>query len=223
LFQKLSILNTDILLTKTIYLIRHGETEFNRIGVVQGSGIDSELNETGILQASAFFDTYQHIAFDKIYTSKLRRTVQSVQQFINLNLPFEQHEGLNEISWGEKEGKMPNFQEDVAYLEVIANWGKGETNVPAAPKGETPEEVVARQKPVFDIILSRPDEKTILVAMHGRAIRILLTHLLNRPLADMDAFEHTNLCLYKLVYSYNEKSFQLETANDTTHLTLLSV
>lgn len=211
------------MLTKTIYLIRHGETEFNRIGVVQGSGIDSELNETGISQARAFFDAYQHIAFDKIYTSKLRRTVQSVQEFINLNLPFEQHEGLNEISWGEKEGKMPNFQEDKAYLQVIANWGKGKTDVPAAPKGETPEEVVARQKPVVDIILSRPEEKTILVAMHGRAIRILLTHLLDRPLADMDAFEHSNLCLYKLVYSYSNKSFQLEAANDTTHLTLLSV
>ncbi len=211
------------MLTKTIYLIRHGETELNRMGIVQGSGIDSDLNEKGISQARAFFDTYQHIAFDKIYTSKLRRTVQSVQEFINLNLPFEQHEGLNEISWGEKEGKIPNYQEDVEYLEIIANWGKGKTDVPAAPNGETPEEVVARQKPVVDIILSRPEEKTILIAMHGRAIRILLTHLLDLPLTDMDAFEHTNLCLYKLVYSYPEKTFQVEIANDTTHLTLLSV
>ncbi len=211
------------MLTKTIYLIRHGETEFNRIGVVQGSGIDSDLNNTGVSQARAFFDYYQHIAFDKIYTSKLRRTVQSVQEFINLGHSYEQHLGLNEISWGEKEGKMPNFQEDEAYLEIIANWGKGETNVPAAPMGETPEEVVARQKPVIDIILSRPEEKTILVAMHGRAIRILLTHLLNLPLSEMDAFEHTNLCLYKLVYSYEKKAFKLEMSNDTTHLALLSV
>ena len=210
------------MLTKTIYLIRHGETELNRMGIVQGSGIDSDLNETGISQAIAFFETYQHIAFDKIYTSKLRRTVQSVQEFINLNLPFEQYEGLNEISWGEKEGKAPNYQEDEFYLEVIANWGKGKTNIPAAPFGETPEEVAARQKPVVDIILSRPEEKTVLVAMHGRAIRILLTHLLNRPLSDMDAFEHSNLCLYKLTYSYQEKTFQLEIANDTAHLTLLS-
>ncbi|WP_394990122.1 histidine phosphatase family protein [Emticicia sp.] len=210
------------MLTKTIYLIRHGETEFNRMGIVQGSGIDSDLNETGILQARAFFETYRHIVFNKIYTSQLRRTVQSVQEFINLDTPFEQHEGLNEISWGEKEGKVPNYLEDKFYLEVIANWGKGKTDIPAAPLGETPEEVVARQKPVVDIILSRPAEETILIAMHGRAIRILLTHILNRPLSDMDAFEHTNLCLYKLVYSYKEKTFQLEIANDVTHLTLLS-
>jgi broad specificity phosphatase PhoE len=223
LFQKLSILNTDILLTKTIYLIRHGETEFNRMGVVQGSGIDSDLNETGLSQAQAFFESYQHIAFDKIYTSKLRRTVQSVQGFIDLNIPFEQHEGLNEISWGEKEGKVPNYLEDKYYLEIISNWGKGKTDVPAAPMGETPEEVVARQKPVVDIILSRPEEKTVLVAMHGRAIRILLTHLLNLPLSAMDSFEHSNLCLYKLTYSYQDKAFEIEATNDVSHLALLSV
>ncbi len=210
------------MLTKTIYLIRHGETEFNRIGVVQGSGIDSDLNETGFSQARAFYESYKHIDFDKIYTSKLRRTVQSAQRFIDLGIPHEQYEGLNEICWGEKEGKLPNFQEDQYYMEVIANWGKGKTNIPAAPNGETPEEVVARQKPVVEIILSRPGEKTILVAMHGRAIRILLTHLLDLPLSEMDTFEHTNLCLYKLVYSYETKTFQVELANDTTHLALLS-
>ncbi|HYG15236.1 MAG TPA: histidine phosphatase family protein, partial [Bacteroidia bacterium] len=40
---------------KTIYLVRHGETEFNRMGIVQGSGVDSELNETGRKQADLFF------------------------------------------------------------------------------------------------------------------------------------------------------------------------
>jgi len=157
------------LLTKTIYLIRHGETEFNRRGVVQGSGIDSDLNELGFLQARAFFDTYQDIEFDKIYTSKLRRTVQSVQEFINVGIPYEQFEGLNEISWGEKEGKIPNYLEDENYLEIIVNWGKGKTDIPAAKGGETPEQVVVRQKTAFEEIISRSDERMILVAMHGRA------------------------------------------------------
>jgi probable phosphoglycerate mutase len=40
---------------KTIYLIRHGETDYNRRGVVQGSGVDSDLNEMGQAQATAFF------------------------------------------------------------------------------------------------------------------------------------------------------------------------
>ena len=51
---------------KDIYLIRHGETEYNRMGVVQGSGIDADLNELGNRQAKAFFDHYQHLELDKI-------------------------------------------------------------------------------------------------------------------------------------------------------------
>jgi probable phosphoglycerate mutase len=204
-------------------LIRHGETEFNRRGVVQGSGIDSDLNELGFLQARAFFDTYQDIEFDKIYTSKLRRTVQSVQEFINVGIPYEQFEGLNEISWGEKEGKIPNYLEDENYLEIIVNWGKGKTDIPAAKGGETPEQVVVRQKTAFEEIIARSDERMILVAMHGRAIRILLTHLLDLPLSEMDTFNHSNLCLYRLSYDYQTKKFSLDLANDTEHLTKLLV
>jgi len=210
------------LLTKTIYLIRHGETEFNRLGIVQGSGIDSDLNELGLSQARAFFEAYQDIPFHKIYTSKLRRTVQSVQDFINLGIPTESYEGLNEICWGEKEGKAPNYIEDEFYLDILQRWKKGETNIPASLGGESPEEVAARQKVALEIILSRPEEETILVAMHGRAIRILLTHLLNLPLSSMDDFEHTNLCLYKLIYSYETQSFTLEVSNDITHLMMLA-
>ena len=75
--------------TKKIYLIRHGETKYNKLGIVQGSGVDSDLNETGIEQANAFFEHYKNISFDKIYTSKLKRSQQSVQQFIDLGIPYE--------------------------------------------------------------------------------------------------------------------------------------
>jgi probable phosphoglycerate mutase len=208
--------------TKTIYLIRHGETEYNRMGIVQGSGVDSDLNDLGLSQARAFFEAYQHLSFHKIYTSKLRRTVQSVQHFIDLGIPYESHEGLNEICWGEKEGKAPNYQEDEFYLDVLQRWRKGETHIPAAKGGESPEEVAARQKIAFETILSRPEEELVLVAMHGRAIRVLLTHLLDLPLASMDDFEHSNLCLYKLTYSYETKTFALEVRNDISHLMVLA-
>jgi len=59
---------------KTIYLIRHGETDFNRRGVVQGSGVDSDLNDMGRAQAQAFFQAYQHVPFEKLYVSGLKRT-----------------------------------------------------------------------------------------------------------------------------------------------------
>ncbi len=204
--------------TKTIYLIRHGETKYNKMGVVQGSGIDSDLNETGFAQARSFYEYYKHIPFDKIYTSCLKRTVQSVRQFIDLEIPHESLPGLNEISWGEKEGKVPNYLEDQTYLETIAGWSRGETHIPAAPNGESPEDVLARQKVAFQYILSQTEEKTILVAMHGRAIRILLTHLLDLPLSKMDTFGHQNLCLYLLHFQDDTQKFELMLENDVRHL-----
>jgi len=203
--------------TKTLYLIRHGETDSNRQGVVQGSGVDSDLNELGQAQAEAFFQCYQHIAFDKVYTSGLKRTHQSVNKFLQKNLPWEQHKGLNEISWGVREGKMPNNQDNEYYKVLIDRWIVGEISVPSEG-GESPEDVIARQKPVIDLILSRHEEETILIAMHGRAIRIILTLLLDRPLNEMDTFDHANLCLYKLVYDYETSKFTVELTCDVSHL-----
>lgn len=202
---------------KDIYIIRHGETDYNRRGIVQGSGVDADLNEMGRAQAMAFFQAYQHVPFAKIYTSTLIRTYQTVEPFIELGIPFEKLSGLNEISWGIMEGKIPNTLDDDYYRNLIENWSAGNTALPTE-QGESPEQVVARQRPAIDYILAQPDESPVLVAMHGRAMRILLSWLLNKPLARMDEFEHSNLCLYKLTYQSETGLFTLDIANDTSHL-----
>lgn len=218
---KSSTLN-DSALTKTIYLIRHGETDYNRRGVVQGSGIDADLNDLGRTQAAAFYEAYRGVPFDKVYTSRLRRTTQSVQAFTDAGIPTEAHAGLNEISWGIREGKIPNYADDEYYLDLIQSWRAGQVANPTEG-GESPQQVKDRQQPVIELILSRHDERTILVAMHGRAMRILLTALFDQPLTMMDEYEHRNLCLYLLHYDYTGGRFTLELANDTRHLLPLAV
>jgi probable phosphoglycerate mutase len=204
-------------LVKDIYLIRHGETEYNRKGVVQGSGIDADLNELGQSQAAAFFAHYQDLPIDKIYTSALRRTHQSVKGFIDKGLPWEQHAGLNEISWGSKEGKSPNTEDDLYYKNLTKTWREGNIHV-QSDAGESPVEVLERQKPVVELLLSRPEEKTILIAMHGRAMRVLLTYLFDAPLHHMDKYAHQNLCLYHLQYEYAIQGFRLIKGNCVIHL-----
>ncbi len=201
--------------TKEIYLIRHGETDYNRKGIVQGSGVDTDLNELGRMQAQAFFEKYQHIPFKKVYTSVLKRAIQSVQGFTSSGIPHERYAGLNEISWGFREGQRITPAEDAYYHAVLAAWAKGEDNL-QIEGGESPANVQARQQPVVDIILARPEEEVILICMHGRAIRILLSLILKTPLKNMDQYEHTNLCLYKL--TYDGKNFSVVLHNDTRHL-----
>jgi broad specificity phosphatase PhoE len=182
---------------------------------VQGSGVDTDLNELGRTQANLFYQTYKQVPFDKIYTSALKRSQQSVQQFINLGIPHDALLGLNEISWGTKEGHRVTPEEDAYYHYMLEQWRLGSTNL-KIQGGESPDDVVKRMKPAVDYIMAREEEKTILICMHGRAIRILLCYLLNYPLKSMDMFEHQNLGLYLL--NYTGSMFTIEKYNDDTHL-----
>lgn len=206
--------------SKKIYLIRHGQTDFNKQNIVQGSGVDTDLNDRGRQQAQAFFDTYQGTAFDKIYTSALKRSQQSVKGFIDRGLPWEPLAGLNEISWGTKEGQRVTAEEDEYYHFMLKQWQLGNTSL-RIEKGESPEDVVLRMKPAMDYIMALTHENTVLICMHGRAIRILLCHLLNYPLKSMDMFEHENLGLYLL--NYSGSMFSVEKYNDTEHLSGISI
>ncbi|MGB3618051.1 MAG: histidine phosphatase family protein [Catalinimonas sp.] len=200
---------------KEIYLIRHGQTDYNLRGVVQGSGIDADLNETGRTQAQRFWEAYGDVPFDKVYTSKLKRSIQSVRRFIDKGLPWEAHEGLNEISWGHREGQIITPEEHKYYYQVLDAWTQGQTDL-RIDGGESPQDVADRQRPVLDLILSRPDERKVLVCMHGRAMRVLLCLMLNYEIKCMDQFEHHNLGLYKLIYTGT--MFTVERHNDIAHL-----
>lgn len=201
--------------TKKIYLVRHGQTDFNLKGIVQGSGIDAPLNGFGIRQAEAFFDAYRHIKFDKVYTSALLRTIQTVQRFIDMGIPHQALPGLNEINWGSREGMEITPEEDAYYHDVIRQWQEGNTTLPIEG-GESPQDVFNRQTEAIETILSNMQEETVLVCMHGRAMRILLCQLLNYPLRCMDMFEHSNLCLYELTYT--GRMFVVDSFNSTKHL-----
>jgi broad specificity phosphatase PhoE len=184
-------------------------------GIVQGSGVDSSLNEKGQAQGQAFYEAYKHIKFDKIYTSVLKRTRETVTSFIAAGIPVESLVGLNEISWGKKEGQPITPEEDKYYHHMLSEWRQGDTSL-RIEGGESPDDVVKRMKPAVDHIMKQENEKNILICMHGRAIRILLCYLLNYPLKSMDMFEHENCCLY--VLNYTGSMFSVERYNSTAHL-----
>lgn len=205
---------------KKIYLTRHGQTDFNKKGIVQGSGIDSDLNDLGRAQANAFYSAYGDVSFDKVYVSALKRTHQSVQQFIDKPLPYEQLADLNEISWGDREGVPVDAEGDAYYHAMLKSWQQGNVDV-GIEGGESPVQVAERMKNALTHVLSQSAEKNILICMHGRAMRVMLAVMLNYPLKCMDMFQHTNLCLYEL--SYTGGMFSVDRYNDTSHLSSLAV
>ena len=200
---------------KKIYLLRHGQTDYNLQGVVQGSGIDAPINATGRAQAQAFFEAYQEVQFDQLYHSALIRTRQSIQGFIDLGIPVTSLVELNEISWGNYEGTPMTPEEGEYYRMMLDQWQQGNLDY-AIAGGESPNSVAERLHRAIQIILNGPGE-TILVCMHGRAMRIFLSLICQTPLKEMDQYEHGNLCLY-LLQQEEKGGFKLLKENDQEHL-----
>jgi broad specificity phosphatase PhoE len=202
-------------MTKILYIVRHGQTELNRLGIIQGRGVDSDLNDEGRKQAKLFFEAYKSIPFDKIYISELKRTQQSVQPFIDLGIPFEKLPGLDELGWGIHEGQAPTPENKVAFMQIMRSWLDGNLDE-KFEGGESPNEVKARQQEALKVIMSHPEEKTVLICMHGRALRLLLCQLTNKPLTEMDTFPHQNLVLYRVIY--DGEKFNIADFNNSEHL-----
>lgn len=202
------------MIKKEIFIVRHGQTEFNRLNIVQGSGINMELNNEGIRQAAQFYEAYKNYPFQHVFVSGLIRTYQSVKAFIDNGLAYTVVPELNEISWGDFEGKEQTTEQKTYYWNAVNAWSKGELDV-KIPGGESPIELQNRQKIALDIILKSPYE-TVLVCMHGRAMKSFLCLMLNKPLTEMEMFQHTNLGLYQL--TYDNGIFNIVKSNDTTHL-----
>lgn len=202
---------------KHIYIIRHGETDYNKSGYLQGATINSSLNNRGRKQAQAFFEHYRSIPFNKIYTSVLNRSIESVDEFMKLGIPVEHHKELNEINWGKFEGRKLSIASTFRINNIIHKWRNGHSDL-AIPGGESPEDVAKKQKRVIDLIFSRPEEKIILVSMHGRAMRIFLCQLMQLSLSKMDQFKHDNLALYHLSFSTENSLPLLIANNDILHL-----
>lgn len=193
--------------SKKIYVVRHGQTDYNLKGVVQGSGIDAPINANGQKQAKAFYENYKHIPFDRIYYSGLIRTRQSIARFINEEVHHEGIPELNEISWGKYEGLPMDHDENEYYHNMLGKWASGELEH-KIDKGESPLDVAERLRKAFDYIMANGGNK-ILVCMHGRAIRILMSTLLKYDLRYMDVFKHENLCCYELT-QYADNTFRLD-------------
>ncbi|HUH18239.1 histidine phosphatase family protein [Albibacterium sp.] len=201
---------------RSLYIIRHGQTDLNKMGIVQGRGVNSPLNDHGILQAKAFYESYRHIPFDHVITSTLLRTHQTVEAFIQDGIPWVQHAGLDEISWGIYEGKHQDEEIAAGFNKLVESWIGGDLDV-CVDEGETPNQMKIRQQTAIkDILEITEGDKNVLICMHGRAMRMLLCLLTNQSYSLMDTFPHTNTALYKV--DYNEGDFDIDIFYNIDHL-----
>ena len=182
-----------------LYIIRHAETEYNRKGIIQGSEVDSDINDIGESQANSFYEYYKDINFDKIYVSDLKRTFQTIRRFTENGSSYEKLKEFNEISWGVNQGKSDDLED---YAKLIDTWLAGNLDN-KFEEGESPNEMSERLVKGFNKVLD-DDHDTVLLCIHGRALRILLSKIIDNDLTKMDKYVHSNTGLYILEYK-NDK------------------
>lgn len=178
----------------TLYFFRHGETEYNRRGIIQGRGIDSDLNATGHAQAQAFYAHYRHLSFDGIWASMLRRTHQTLAPWLEDGYTLQTHPGLDEFSWGIHEGRNPDIEQRHEFREMLLRWRAGEDDT-RIEGGESPRDAWARAKPLFESLLATPDDRTLLICSHGRQMRVIISNLIGEDMRYMERFKHHNTAL----------------------------
>ena len=194
-----------------LYIIRHAETEYNRKGIIQGSEVDSDINDIGESQANSFYEYYKDINFDKIYVSDLKRTFQTIRRFTENGSSYEKLKEFNEISWGVNQGKSDDLED---YARLIDTWLAGNLDN-KFEEGESPNEMSVRLVKGFNKVLD-DDHDTVLLCIHGRALRILLSKIIDNDLTKMDKYVHSNTGLYILEYK-NDK-YEILGSNLRDHL-----
>ena len=194
-----------------LYIIRHAETEYNRKGIIQGSEVDSDINDVGESQANSFYEYYKNINFDKIYVSDLKRTFQTIRRFTENGSSYEKLKEFNEISWGVNQGKSDDLED---YAELIDTWLAGNLDN-KFEEGESPNEMSVRLVKGFNKVLD-DDHDTVLLCIHGRALRILLSKIIDNDLTKMDKYVHSNTGLY--VLEYKNGKYEILGSNLRDHL-----
>ena len=194
-----------------LYIIRHAETEYNRKGIIQGSEVDSDINDIGESQANSFYEYYKDINFDKIYVSDLKRTFQTIRRFTENGSSYEKLKEFNEISWGVNQGKSDDLED---YAKLIDTWLAGNLDN-KFEEGESPNEMSVRLVKGFDKVLD-DDHDTVLLCIHGRALRILLSKIIDNDLTKMDKYVHSNTGLY--ILEYKNGKYEILGSNLRNHL-----
>jgi len=194
-----------------LYIIRHAETEYNKKGIIQGSEVDSDINDVGESQSNSFYEYYKDINFDKIYVSDLKRTFQTIRRFTENGSSYEKLKEFNEISWGVNQGKSDDLED---YAKLIDTWLAGNLDN-KFEEGESPNEMSVRLVKGFDKVLD-DDHDTVLLCIHGRALRILLSKIIDNDLTKMDKYVHSNTGLY--ILEYKNGKYEILGSNLRNHL-----
>lgn len=201
--------------TLKLYIVRHGETEWNVIKRFQGQ-LNTPLTEKGIKKLKETGKKLENVLFDEVYTSELGRTVASAEIILNENRGYRNKKRelkklaeLNEVYFGVWQG--------LTYEEVLLKYPEEGNNYFYDVKNYKAENVEAenlknaleRFLKGINKILDSHESGNILVVTHGTVLEMFMNYVANNSIFDIDERTLMGNGDYK-VFSYKDGKFQEE-------------
>ena len=186
-------------MTKTLYLMRHGQTLFNKRHRIQG-WCDAPLTDLGVYQAQVARQYFKNagITFDAAYSSTSERACDTLEIVTNGSLPYQRVKGLKEWNFGTFEGESEDLNPPLPYEDFFVTYG-----------GESQDQVRDRMAATILQLIQKTKGKSVLMVSHGGAMANFA-----RAWEDnwrLDNLGHMTNCGI-LKFSFEDDQFYLEEA-----------
>ena len=202
-----------------IFLIRHGETNWNKEGRFQGQ-IDIPLNENGKDQARKTSKYLRNISFNKAFSSSMHRPYETAQIILqdNHDIKIKKIDSLIEISHGLWEGKLEAEIKE-KWPILLNDWHNKPEKV-IMPEGESIKDVSDRSVEAFNkICLSQKNNDLSLLVAHDAVNKTLICNILSMNYSNIWMIKQGNGGITVIdLFNDPQKSPVISALNITTHL-----
>lgn len=202
----------------TIYLTRHGETEWNVENRIQGSK-DSELTTNGIRDAKLLSKKLSDINFRKIYTSSSKRAVTTANILKNNSfIPIIEEDALKEINFGDWEGKTKIEINERLENEFESLWTSPHLYDHIPHRAESLNDLRERVGHVIQNIVSSNQEGNILIVTHAVVLATIIAHLNQSPIEKLWDIPYVHGTSLTIIHFDDNKNLEFKRLCDTSHL-----
>jgi broad specificity phosphatase PhoE len=211
--------------SQRIYLVRHGETDWNARGLIQGGGFDIELNDTGRQQAALVGEVLADLPITAVVSSHLMRASETAD-IVHTRFPGAKrlvlHE-FGEMRFGSFEGlaiRGPKATaQTIEKLKILKEKMRRDVNQRCPGGGESTAEVETRAKQGLTKIFKEISEehRHIVIVAHGRTNKVLLASLLLRDALQFGSIQQGNTCI-NVIDLDREGVWTSQTVNYVEHI-----
>ncbi len=201
----------------SIYLVRHGQTAWNKEEIFRGR-TDIPLDEMGLKQAEMAGQYFKGMRIDGIYSSPLSRALQTAQQIARFHrMEVQPLDGLMDMSFGNWEGHAHQEIKEIDP-ETYRRW-REEPHLARLPGGETLDHVRHRAMASLEEVIKRHPAETLVLVSHRVVNKVLLCGILGIENSHFWQMAQDTTAINLI--QYKKGRYILSLMNETCHLKAL--